>query len=97
MRATRFTLNFPVEYRPLGEPMWHAGRTVNMSRTGVLFRAEGPLDVDTPIEMRVYLQAQTGKLLSELFCRARVVRQAPGATEPRLAASFQEVEFIKRS
>lgn len=97
MRATRFTLDVPVEYRPLGDPLWRAGRTINMSRTGVLFRGEQPLDVDTPIEMRVFLQTETGKLLSELFCRARVVRHQPGAAQPHVAASFQDVEFISRA
>ena len=39
-RAQRFNLQLPLKYRPIGEDDWRAGTTENISRSGMLFRAE---------------------------------------------------------
>src|SRR5581483_8833518 len=39
-RAQRFNLNLPLRYRLLGEENWRLGTTENISRSGLLFRAE---------------------------------------------------------
>src|SRR5215472_188737 len=42
-RAQRFQLHLPLKYRRLGEKLWHEGTTENISRSGMLFKAEEPL------------------------------------------------------
>src|SRR5262249_35596021 len=39
-RAQRFNLHLPLKYRLLGENAWRDGTTENISRSGMLFRAE---------------------------------------------------------
>src|SRR5215813_4306965 len=39
-RAQRFQLHLPLKYRRLGEKIWHEGTTENISRSGMLFKAE---------------------------------------------------------
>ena len=39
-RAQRFNLNLPLKYRLVGEGNWRKGTTENISRSGMLFRAE---------------------------------------------------------
>lgn len=58
-----------------GETGWRDGTTENISRSGVLFRTEGALRVDTPIEMRLVLPVG-GEVqqLPELFCSGHIVR-----------------------
>ena len=61
-RAPRFDLRVPVRYRASGGDDWHAGSTENMSRTGLLFRADRLLPVSTPIEMLVTLPMRAGRV-----------------------------------
>jgi hypothetical protein len=71
-RARRFDLRVPIRYRRLGEEEWREGRTENISRSGILFRPPGPVELDTSLEMRFELPA--GRFLPEVVCRGRVVR-----------------------
>ena len=78
MRAPRFPLKLPVRYRLAGDPRWCQGRTENISYSGVLFRAEELINVNTPIELRVALSADTRERPHpEVFCHARIVRAVP--------------------
>jgi len=57
---------------------WWPGRTENISYSGVLFRAEELINVNTPIELRVALSADTRERPHpEVFCHARIVRAVP--------------------
>jgi hypothetical protein len=42
-RASRFPITTPVLFRERGESEWRRASTLNVSRSGVLFRAEGAL------------------------------------------------------
>jgi hypothetical protein len=84
MRASRFPLHLPVRYRRIGDPQWHEGRTENISRSGVLFRAEDLMQVDTSIEIRLALAVTApGSESPEIACRGRVVRTiSPSDNQP---------------
>jgi len=73
-----------VRYRRVGDPQWHEGKTENISRSGVLFRAEDSVQVDTDIEIRLALPvAAPGRGRPEVSCRGRVVRTiSPSNNEP---------------
>ena len=90
MRAPRFPLTLPIRCRRAGDDDWIEGVTINISRSGVLFRASEPLDVDTRIDIRIVLgesPARTG----ELRCDGHVVRIAStdAATQSMAAAFFR--------
>ncbi len=74
-RATRFDVPVPLRYRSVGTSPWSEGRIENISRSGVLFRADEPLPVDTPVEMTFALPV--GPDARDVLCRGRVVRTVP--------------------
>jgi len=98
MRAPRFALKLPVRYRLAGDPQWFQGRTENISYSGVLFRAESLINVDTPIELRVALSADIRERAHpEVFCQARIVRTLPPTQadpRPGLAASIEQYQLL---
>ena len=88
----------PVRYRAFGGDDWHEGSTENMSRTGLLFRADRLLPLSTPIEMLVTLPIGPGG--SEIRCRGRVVRAVPSAAPdslPALATTISAYHFLRSS
>ena len=84
MRASRFPLHLSVRYRRLGDRDWLPGKTENISRSGVLFRAEECVEIDQSIELRLELPVTApGRECPEVFCRGRVVRTvSPSGDEP---------------
>ena len=96
-RAPRFPLQLPLRYRAVGEGTWREGRTENISRSGVLFRAENLLQVSTAVELTFMLSV--ADLNSEVFCRGQVVRTVPPAgpsDPPSLAATIANYHFQRR-
>lgn len=51
MRARRFSLHFALRYHRVAEMRWREGLTENISRSGVLFRTDGVVEVGTLLEM----------------------------------------------
>ena len=92
-RAQRFAVELPVKYRESGAANWRRGATLNMSTSGVLFRAEEPLPPRTRIEMELTLPAALpDSPRAEIKVRGTVVRrslQAEGNAAPVLGASIQ--------
>ena len=84
MRASRFPLHLLVRYRRVGDPEWRQGKTENISRSGVLFRAAELVLPDTDVELRLALPvAAPGREPPEVSCRGRVVRTvSPSENEP---------------
>ena len=101
MRATRFALKLPVRYRPVVDARWLEGLTENISRSGVLFRAEELVDLDTPIEFRVELPADAADgAQSEVLCSGRIVRSVGPRdldTRPALAATIADYHFVRQA
>ena len=74
-RAQRFPVKVPLKYRHAGTSEWLDGRTVNISRTGILFDASEEIPLHSLLEMRIDFP-----LMSRLSCHASVVRAADLST-----------------
>lgn len=94
-RATRYLINSPLSYRVSGTNNWCEGKTLNISRTGVLFQAEKHLPLQTTLEMRIALSLRT-----TLFCYGAVVRAPEIAfpqTRPSLAVHIRDSRLIRET
>ncbi len=98
-RAPRFEIHAPLRYRPSGKMGWSKGRMENISRSGVLFRAEQLVDVDAQVEMSFVLPVEiVGEGAAEVFCQGTVVRtMLPPTTDapPALAARILDYRFMR--
>src|SRR5437763_14315297 len=98
MRATRFPLHLSVRYRRVGDRQWRHGTTENISRSGVLFRAEECVEIDESVELRLELPvAMPGRECPEVSCRGRVVRTvSPSDREPcpGSAVMIEDYDFL---
>ena len=86
-----------MRFRRVGDPAWHSGKTENVSRSGILIRAEDFLPVQAEIEFRLALAVETLAGESpEVACRGRVVRTvAPSGDEPARgsAVAIEQYDF----
>jgi len=100
-RARRFAAELRCRYREAGTQVWHEGQTVNISVSGVLFRAEQILRPETAIEMVVTLPAMLpGVHAPEIRCRGLIVRKLSGTgveRPPLLAASIAGCRIVRGS
>jgi len=96
-RAQRFQLHLPLRYRRLGEKDWHDGTTENISRSGMLFQANEPLQPSSQLEINLVLPAEiAGLSATEVVCRGEVVRTIEPngkALSPALAARILQYHF----
>ena len=95
-RARRFALHLPLRYRSIGAAQWREGRIENISRSGVLFWSDQPLDVDTRLEMSFVLPLVGNT--AGVVCRGRVVRTVPPKdprASPGLAATISAYRFVR--
>ena len=96
-RAQRFKLQLPLKYRPIGEDAWRAGTTENISRSGLLFRAEELIPANVMLEINLVLPAEiAGLSAAEVVCRGEVVRTMEAETpsmNPALAAKILQYHF----
>jgi len=93
-RATRFPLTLQLRYRESGTISWHEGSTINISRTGILFRTEQDLPLQTTLEMRVEILPSSKVTLA---CRGPVVRKQESMspeTYPVLAAMIRAYRLL---
>ncbi len=96
-RAQRFQLQLPLRYRRLGETHWHVGKTENISRSGLLFEADEPLQPNAQVEINLVLPAEIAGLSeTEVVCRGEVVRTVESrekTVHPALAARILQYHF----
>jgi PAS domain S-box-containing protein len=99
-RAQRFQLHLPLRYRRLGEKNWHDGTTENISRSGMLFKADEELQPSAQLEINLVLPAEiAGLSATEVVCRGEVVRTVAGnggvekRVSPALAARILQYHF----
>lgn len=96
-RATRFAMSAPLLYRCMGSGSWLAGRTVNVSRTGVLFETVAEaLPAATRIEFILTLPSLGLPGNSRVQCQGRIVRhcRAPTGEDCSLAATIDAYDFL---
>jgi hypothetical protein len=98
MRAPRYTLHLLLRYRRIGEAGWHHGQTQNISRSGVFFRTDDPIEVNAPVELSVVLATSpVAREAAEVHCRGRVVRTvAPWENDgvPGSAVVIEDYAFL---
>ena len=96
-RAKRFNLHIPLKYRLVGERSWSKGTTENISRSGMLFRAEKVIQARAQLEINLVLPPEiSGLSTAEVICRGEVVRavhSVPPTANPALAAKILRYEF----
>ena len=97
LRARRFNLQVPLRYRRLGEIEWSKGTTENISRSGMLFRAEQVIQPQVQLEINLVLPPEiTGLPTAEVVCKGEVVRALPSDTatvSSVVAAKILHYEF----
>ena len=88
-RAQRYPIQIPLKYRPSGTPDWWEGRTENISRSGVLFRTDHLMPLQTPVDILMSLPDELGDAGSGLVVgQGRVVRTEPAQPDdPRPAVA----------
>jgi hypothetical protein len=96
-RASRVPIALTLRYRPGGEVGWSEAKTINISRSGVLFAADESLEIDTPVEMNFDLPLEVGGAPGTgVICRGHVVRTIlPPASDqaPAVAVSIDDYRF----
>lgn len=96
-RAQRFNLHLPLKYRIVGESVWRNGTTENISRSGMLFRAEELIQPNAKLEINLVLPAEiAGVTTAEVICHGEVVRTVEleqPILGPALAARILRYQF----
>ena len=96
-RAQRFNLQLPLKYRLNGESDWRVGQTENISRSGMLFRAEEMIPPTAQLEINLVLPAEiAGLTAAEVVCKGEVVRALeadPRSAGPAMAARILQYHF----
>ena len=100
IRAKRFPLHLRVYYREPNGPIWFEGTTQNVSYTGMLFWGPCPLQLETPVELRLKLAVGIREdHPAEVLCRGTVVRveQSRGLAAPAaLTVAIERARIIRR-
>lgn len=99
-RARRFPMEFPLRYRPVDDAAWHEGRGTNISRSGMLFRAEQSLRLRAPVEVSFLMPVEIpGESPATVICQGHVVRQASGDPQGGvvIAATIETYRFQRES
>jgi hypothetical protein len=99
-RARRMPLRLSLRYRRVGEDAWHDSVTQNISRSGVLFRADSDVDPDVMVEIELHLPsvARLNPAGAHIVAHVRIVRKDASAVlgdppHPVLAAAFLDYDF----
>lgn len=58
-RAQRFPISVPLHYRSSGMKHWLEGKTVNISRTGILFQADAAIPASSVLDIQFDLEGAT--------------------------------------
>jgi hypothetical protein len=101
-RAPRLPLKAPIAFRRPSARQWEEGRTVNISRSGVLFAlpAVSPLggDIEFVINLsRGALQGPGVPLLPDLHCHGKVVRLSEGSDGETVIAARIRRQWIRKA
>jgi hypothetical protein len=87
-RAQRFPLNVQLLFRKSGMTYWQDGKTVNISRTGILFQTDETLPKDSVLDLRVNLPLKV-----TLSCQGTIVR----SEESKCAVHIHRHRLLRQS
>ena len=86
-------MSAPLVYRSVGDGDWLTGRTVNVSRSGVLFQAVPPvLPAATRIEFILMLPSLGLPGSARVQCQGRIVRHCTGAANEGACAMAATID-----
>jgi PilZ domain-containing protein len=91
-RAQRYPVRVPVQYRIQGAESWREGTTENISRSGVLFSGDLPVEAGERVEIQLRLR-HSAESDAEATCLAWIVRQEQESGRVGLAAQFLSYTF----
>ncbi len=100
-RAPRFAIPIGILYRTPGDATWAQGWTENISKSGVLFRTDRAIELDTPVELIMEIPTFISTPVAgkgKAICRGRIVRTVsprPHDGRPACAATILEVELAR--
>ena len=98
-RALRFPIEAPLRYRIGGEFAWTEGSTVNISRSGILFRSDKEIPPKTMLQMCIVFPSElTGYDTTTILCWGPVVRNGDvnaSGSGHTLAAAIIKYRFIQ--
>jgi hypothetical protein len=78
-RAQRFPLRVPIHYRKAEDSSWQECTTMNISRTGILFKTSDKLPLHSALDIEVRLPLQ-----KYLYCQGTIVRSQKSACAVRI-------------
>ena len=85
-----------LRYRSAGEEQWKQGTVKNISRSGVLFRAQDAIDEQTAVDITLVLECPLTDSPPEVLCWGVIVRSAPSEDSPALlAAKIVHYDFVR--
>lgn len=95
-RAQRFAIPMALRYRPAGQKQWTEGKVENISRSGVLFRAQKEVALQTAVDISLVLESVKDGVTPEVLCWGVVVRMEPSEDNPALlAAKIVHYDFVR--
>jgi hypothetical protein len=99
-RKQRIETELAINFRKVGEYAWSMGKTSNISRSGVLFRAVNSVGPSTSLEIEFVAPSEFGDEAGQLVaCRGKVVRMSPPPPDDRratMAATFTKFQVVRR-
>ena len=99
-RSQRFAIRAPIRYRISGETTWRDGTTENISRSGMLFRAEHLLKRGTKLELILGLPVKLSREPApDVIFHGGVVRAACVTDDKRsalIAAKILDYRLLRR-
>lgn len=85
-----------LRYRPAGAQDWKQGIVENISRSGVLFRAQGEVAVQSAVDITLVLESPLSGAPPEVLCWGVIVRTMPHEDFPALlAARIVHYDFVR--
>jgi hypothetical protein len=92
-KTQRFNLSLPFEVAHAGADQITAGKTLNVSSSGVLFALSKPMEIGELIEYVIILsRVPSPNIEVRLRCSGKVVREASKLT---FAATLERHEFMR--
>lgn len=101
-RAPRLTLQAPIAIRSATATAWTEGRTLNISRSGVLFSLPAAREVRGEVEFVINLSRGVvggpgAILLPDLHCRGRIVRASAAPRDEIVLAVRIKRQLVRRA